>query len=93
MNEHILVEFIVDHTPYHEELLAKKLIELGADFEKVASITEWIKDEYGFYLEYVRISGKINSMAASALKLQDPYLATRMRISHIDDDLKDKYRK
>ncbi len=40
-----------------------------------------------------QISIKMTAEAATAMKLSDKFLADRMYISHISDELKNKYRK
>ena len=41
---------------------------------------------------WYRVTGKINSEAATVIKLSDKFLSDRMRISYISDALKDRYR-
>ncbi len=82
MNEFVYVEFLIE-----DELFSKHytpLHDLGDDFRQIG----WPYSEG----RYIRITGNINSMAASILKLSNPFLAERMRISHIPDSLKNKYR-
>lgn len=93
MNEFVLVEFV---TEFGEEsnLLRDKLLALGYDFQMLKDEYEYETDtEYNAINSWTRISGRINAMRASMIKLQDPFLAERMRISYISDDLKDRYRK
>ena len=92
VNEYILVEFIAEHPNDATDLMAK-LIRLGTDFEWIDKSDDLEEDEDGNLSSWIKISGKINSAYASVIKLQDPFLADRMRISYIPDDLKDKYRR
>lgn len=50
------------------------------------------RDEDDTYRQYIHIWGKLESETAAFIRLQDAFLAERMRISYIPDDLKDKYR-
>jgi hypothetical protein len=92
MNEYVLVEFIAER---HSDsaILFGKLDALGEDFILLKDEIEREGDEDGLFQEWVRVSGKINAAYASVIKLQDPFLADRMRISYIPDDLKNKYRR
>jgi hypothetical protein len=66
---------------------------LGEDFELITSETDFeIGDDYGNFTLHWRITGKINAEKATMLKLGDPYVRDRMRVSYISDELKDKYR-
>lgn len=87
MKEFVLVEFLIsDNEEY-------KLLEtLGDDFVLLTVKDEWERDD-DFSDTYKRVTGKINSMTASMIKLQTPRLADRMRISYISDELKNKYRR
>lgn len=91
MNETILVEFIfsVDDVQQGEKFLRR----LGSDFARIDDNVEWGQDSNGGTTGYRHIIGKIDAMAATALKFQNKFLADRMRISYIPDDLKDKYRR
>ena len=85
MKEYVFVEFVfgADEEPHVHEILRT----LGTDFEIIgsnATVTSTNRTTY--------VAGKIHSAAATALKLCDPFLADRMRISYISDELKDKYR-
>ena len=92
MNEFVLVEFFVRS---HDKLeLLNKLNNVKYDFEILSIETEWVENDYSSTVsDWYRISGRINSMCASVMKLQDPFLSERMRISYISDELKNKYRK
>jgi hypothetical protein len=84
MNEFIFVEFIFEIEPGMSYLESK----LGKDFVFIDNCT--LIDHKG-NLSY-KISGKINSEAATVIKLRDKFLSDRMRISYIPDTLKDRYR-
>lgn len=92
MNEFVLVEFIASY-PDDSDLLLSKLGALGKDFVTIKESDEFDEDEDGHRDEWLRVTGMISSMYASVIKLQDPFLAERMRISYIPSELKDKYRK
>jgi hypothetical protein len=91
MKDFVLVEFIFTLDEYPREL--GKLIALGKDFKLIKCDDEYEEDDDGLHWDYKRVSGKINSMTASVIKLQDPALAGKMRISYIPDELKDKFRR
>lgn len=91
MKEFVLVEFLFTLDEYYKEL--RKLTALGDDFRLIKCDDEWELDDDGIHFDYKRVSGKINSMTASLIKLQNPTLAGKMRISYISDELKDKYRR
>jgi len=89
MKEYVLVEFLASFG--EGGILQAKLGALGDDFVMIKDDYEYdVEDDSG--LNWIRVSGKISSMYASVIKLQDPFLAERMRISYIPEDLKDKYR-
>lgn len=90
MKEYVFVEFLFSLEEYSTEFT--KLVELGDDFSFIKLSEEYEIDEDNAS-EYIRISGKINSHAASMIKLRNPALAGKMRISYISDDLKNKYRR
>ena len=91
MKEFVLVEFLV--LIADKILLLGKLEELGDDFKLIKFDYEWdVANDLTPDYEWVRISGSINSACATMIKLQDPFLAERMRISYIPEDLKNKYR-
>ena len=91
MKEYVLVEFLFTLDEYVQEL--SKLVALGDDFTSIRCDDEYEDDTDGIHIEYKRVSGRINSMTASVIKLQNPTLAGKMRISYIPEDLKDRYRK
>lgn len=94
MKEFIFVEFLFTLDEHEFEL--SKLKSLGEDFQ-------FIKNEYEGEIDtdyipfaqekYMRVYARINSMTASIVKLQNPVLAEKMRISYISESLKDKYRR
>ncbi len=91
MKEFVLVEFLFLREEFHIEFM--KLDSLGEDFVCFNTYSESETDEDGNTDDYIRVSGKIYSQAASLIKLQNPTLAGKMRISYIPDELKDKYRR
>lgn len=93
MKEYVLVEFLVDWDD--RNMLQECIKSLGDDFILIKSDIEWdtIDDVYAKTEKWYRLSGKIASVAATILKLQNPFIAERMRISYIPEDLKNKYRK
>lgn len=90
MKDFILVEFLFEEDTYREDIL--RLEELGSDFSLIHVRDEWESVE-DFSDSYKRVTGRISSMAASMIKLQNPKLAGKMRISYIPEDLKNKYRR
>ena len=92
MREFVLVEFLVARD--EEKNLCTKLDSLGEDFLYIKTEYEYeIDNDWYTETHWTRVTGKISSMYASIIKLQDPYLAEHMRISYIPEDLKDKYRR
>ena len=92
MNEFILVEFLVKSED--KPILLKKLNTLSYGFTQLTDEYEWEHDDDDFIVEqWYRIWGRINSVDATMIKLQDPFLSEHMRVSYIPDDLKNKYRK
>lgn len=90
MKEYVLAEFLFTLDEYPLEL--GKLMGLGDDFKLIKCDDEFDEDDDGLRFDYKRVSGKINTMTASVIKLQNPALAGKMRISYISEELKDKYR-
>ena len=85
MNETVYVEFLCEgHESY---ILIRKLREL--DFEQFIVDNDGLR---GNDIDWYGVSGRINAQYASLIKLQDSWLAERMRISYIPDELKNKYR-
>ena len=93
MKEYVFVEFLFTDEESAAEIA--KLTALGDDFQYLKSDYEYEtdSDQSTVVEEYIRVSGKINSMTASVIKLQNPALAGKMRISYISDELKNKYRR
>lgn len=89
--EFVYVECLFTAEEYPIEL--GKLVDLGADFKLIKCDDEYEEDDSGVRTEYKRVAGKINTITASVIKLQNPRLAGKMRISYISDELKDKYRR
>lgn len=92
MNEYVLVEFVAGQ-PFEAQTLKEKLLALGSDFTLIRTKDEIEIDEDGNYADWIRVQGKISSEYASVIKLQDPFLAERMRVSYIPAELKEKYRR
>lgn len=93
MNEFVLVEFIATSLT-DLETLKDKVYELGEDYQHLDDDYEYDDDNStNIYERWYKLSGRISAMRASLIKLQDPFLADRMRISHISSELKDRYRK
>ena len=91
MKEFVLVEFLAEGDD--RPILMDKLLCLGDEFKYIQSSAEYERDsELLGDKEYTRVSGRISSEYASIIKLQDAFLADRMRVSYIPEDLKDKYR-
>lgn len=90
MKEYVLVEFIAEGED--RATLVAKLALLGDDFIELKNEYEYEHDEFAT-TTWDRVTGKISSIYASVIKLRDPFLADRMRISYIPDELKDKYRR
>ena len=93
MKEFVLVEFLFKVDENEQGL--GFIRGLGDDFIPLTSEFDFESiDPRGYTTAaYNRISGKINSQAATAIKLSNKFLSDRMRISYISDELKDKYRK
>jgi hypothetical protein len=91
MNKFVLVEFISEGST-DQGILCDKLNNLGDDYIPISSRPDW---ETGtiYNRPVYRYFGRISSVYASLIKLQDPFLAERMKISYITEDLKNKYRK
>jgi len=83
MNETVLVEFVASsETEFFDMMI--RINSLGNDFQLISG-----RDTYNF----TKVSGKITSEFAVIIRLKEPFLAERMRISYIPDELKDKYRR
>lgn len=88
MNEYIYVEFLFDMPD--SQIGSIELRKLGKDFELIDTSNEF--DNGNTFHTAQRYSGKISSEVATMIKLSNPFLAERMHISYIPNDLKDKYR-
>ena len=86
MKEYVLVEFVAEGT--ERDILADKLEAIKDEFilDRECSYTQSSSPIYFF-------TGKICSQYASIIKLKDPFLAERMRVSYIPDEMKDVYRR
>ncbi len=93
MNEYVLVEFLIEALFNEQNSIREKLNALGDDYVETSVTVDSEIDEDGVQTLWTRHTGKIHSGTAAILKLRDPFLAERMRISYISDDLKNKYRK
>jgi hypothetical protein len=91
MREYILVEFLFTQEEHPDAMDILK--RLGDDFQMLNVYQEWDYEDPSDAEFYYRVSGRINSMTASVIKLQHPMLAGKMRVSYIPDELKDKYRR
>lgn len=94
MREFVLVEFLADGAD-DLETLRDKVSALGTDYRHIDDDWEYETDNTDptqVFRQWYKLSGRIDSVRASLIKLQDPFLSERMRISYISDTLKDKYR-
>lgn len=94
MKEFIFVEFLFEQKDASQA--ADELLKLDEDFQSLEADPHWRTD--GQLTTYdskpwFRITGKINSTTATAIKLSNPFLSEHMRVSYITDDLKAQYRK
>lgn len=89
MREYVLVEFIAQGDD--QSILISRLRNIS-EIEIIGSEDECEEEEHA-YMEWIRITAKVESEFLTMLKLTDPFLAERMRISYISDELKNKYRK
>lgn len=91
MNEYVLVEFLA--VGDDRQIIKDKLMALSYDFIPIKYDDEYDIDyDVGEIISYARYSGKISAEYASIIKMQDPFLSERMRISYIPDELKNYYR-
>jgi hypothetical protein len=96
-NEYILVEFVAkseDADLLHEKL--ERYAKSGVLQIIHPNRKRYMKTDTNVTMTWVGITSasvKITPQDASILKLQDPFLAERMRISYISDEIKNKYRK
>lgn len=95
MKEYIHAQFVAVGDDI--DVLAEKLKALGSDWRPIATVTDTDPTEYYYntviYPKTMTVGGKIHSACATLIKLRDPFLADRMEVSYISDELKDKYRK
>jgi|AntAceMinimDraft_5_1070358.scaffolds.fasta_scaffold189976_2 hypothetical protein len=91
MNEYLLVEFVAKDAD--RPFLISKLLALGDDFSMTKMEDEFETLDGSLSGQWYRVEGKISSQRASIIKLQDKFLAERMKVSYISDELKDKYRR
>jgi len=86
--EFILAEFAFeDLDSWSNGINLLEKFEKEGKLEILSSVSGIFADRPGI------ISVKIDPLFATVLKLQSAFLAERMRISYISDELKDKYRK
>jgi len=86
MKEYVLVEFVAEGS--ERDILLAKLELLEDEFKMQEECAYTHSSPSPIYY----ITGKICAQYASIIKLRDPFLAERMRISYIPDELKDKFR-
>lgn len=89
MNEKVLVEFIANSED--RELLIYKLRSI--DYELVNTDIDYDDDQDGLSETWYKVLVKISATDTTAIKLQDQFLAERMYVSYIPNNLKDKHRK
>ena len=91
MNEFVFVEFLFTR----EDAMrgAVEITDLAEDFVLIKSdIDDGEIDARGYVKLHQRVSGKINSATATAIKLRNTFLSEHMHVSYISDELKNKYR-
>lgn len=87
----ILVEFCTKDSVDYAKLSSKIWDHaLAGNLEMLDECQE--VEERETTIEYWKISTKMTDEFANFIKLQDPFLAERMHVSQISDELKDKYR-
>lgn len=92
MNETVYVEFFIEAS--RQQKGKDEIAALGTDFVCEYDDIEFSIDVNGYTSgAYVKFGGKMDSMTASMLKLRSEFLAERMVVSYISEDLKNKYRK
>ena len=89
MNEYIYVEFLFDMPD--SQIGSIELRKLGSEFQLLQTSDEF--DHGHAFHTGQKYCGKISAEAATIIKLSNPFLAERMHISYITDNLKNKYRK
>ena len=88
MNEYIYVEFLFDMPD--SQIGSIELRKLGSEFELINKSEEF--DHGHAFHTGQKYCGKISAEAATMIKLSNPFLAERMHISYISNELKDRYR-
>lgn len=91
MNEIICVQFMCNPDELirmHDSLLKLEIEGNFVPIERSASISPPLFKDGAF-----SVTGSIDATFATMLRLRDPFLADRMHVSYIDDNLKDKYRR
>jgi hypothetical protein len=91
VKEYVHVQFLA--TAEERVIVKEKLAAFGADFVPIVMDDSYDQWPDGIYISHASYSGKISSELATLIKLQDPFLAERMQISYIPEELKNKYRK
>lgn len=66
---------------------------MHTEFQPIVSRLVHFTDDHGNITEAQIVYGSINAETAAVMRLQDTFLSTRMRVSDISENLKDKYRK
>lgn len=91
IKEFVFAEFLFEHE--HSIFAASFIRDLGEDFKYISPYTHYATiDKSGNESLWFKIEGNLKSETATAIKLSDEFVASRMRISYIEDSLKDKYR-
>jgi len=88
MNETVLVEFLAK-VPEDNMTLIDKMIRI--DYVLISTDIECTEGD-GVTEVWYKVTTRMTAADATAIKLRDKFLAERMRISYIPDELKDKYR-
>jgi hypothetical protein len=83
MKQTIYVEFISDDVFFDSDFREKINNLVSPQFTKITEFR---------IANLLVITGNIDSSYATAIKLQDLFLSSRMKLYYIDDKLKDKYR-
>jgi len=91
MKEYVYVEFIFTEEDHDKG--KQMLAELGDDFVQLNVELEWDYEDPSDADFFHKYSGRINSVAASIIKIKYAFLCEKMRISYIPDELKDLYRR
>lgn len=91
MKEFILVEFITSTNDLTQ--LLKELETFGKDIKFIDSDFEFETYDDTLTGSWHRISAQVNTESLTVIKLRSSFVAERMKISHIPDELKDRYRK